>query len=363
MLLLSIITMNLPKPRSLNTSLTRMTFLDDSCNPSFADADIVLFGVAFDQTASYKKGAWFGPHALLDASHQVEWEPPLSEMSLPDVVKIHNIGILEYKDNKQDLCHQMVQDTQQLAEVALATNKKIMVFGGEHSISHGVFKAIAQQHKSRDVTVLHIDAHLDLRDALHENKYSHGSVLRRCRELGFATIHVGIRDQISVEERAYVMQQKLEKNIFFCATMPVHFYSSTKNLIFDKTLKKSQIMAICKCIKTSKMYITIDVDGFDPSEMPGTGTPLPHGLSIATVKELLYQVIIYCKKNSVEILGFDITEVSPQFKQIANLYDVSAVVDQRTEMNAALLAYFIICMMYQDRFSSSVANVPSHEKR
>ena len=342
--------MSLPKPAALNTSFTRMTFLDDTQNPLFSDADIVLFGVAFDYTASYKKGAWFGPHAIFDASHQIEWEPPLSAMALPEVVKIHNVGILEYAKD-EDACLQMVQDTQQLAKEAFAANKKIMVFGGEHSISNGIFRAIAEQHKSQDVTVLHIDAHLDLRDALHENKYSHGSVLRRCRELGFSTIHVGIRDHISAEEREYVLQQKIENNIFFCATMPREFYKKKENLIFDKTISVQQISAICKQIKTSRLYVTIDVDGFDSSEMPGTGTPLPHGLSIATVKDLLFQVIEFCKKNKVEILGFDITEVSPQFKQVSSSYDVNVLVDQRTEMNAALLAYFVIFSMYQDRFS------------
>ncbi|MBI4016719.1 MAG: arginase family protein [Candidatus Aenigmarchaeota archaeon] len=347
----------------LNKATTRMTFLDDECNPSFDKADVVCFGVAFDHTASYHKGAWFGPLAVLNASYQIEYEVPHFGVNLSEVVKINNAGILEYPNHGihelpekriLELCRQMVAEVEELSGQILKAKKKIMMFGGEHSVSNGVFKAISEVHKPSEVAVLHFDAHLDLRDALHDNKFSHGSVLRRCKDLGFPTIHVGIRDHISIEEREFIQKTNLTDSIYFCATSPRQFYEDVgakENLIFDGQLSSLQRTAICKKISAKKLYITIDVDGLDPSEMPATGTPLPHGLKLMAVKELLYDVIKHCRKNNIEILGFDINEVSPLFRhQPDDKYEIENVIDARTEQNAALLAYFIVFWMYQERF-------------
>ena len=244
------------------------TFLDNTENHPFEKADVCCLGVAMDLTASYTQGTWYGPEAAIDASHQIEYEVPLFHIPMTERLLIHNFGILEYPKPSPSIAGKklsnimggMVADVKGLSKKAFENSKLLMTFGGDHSIPNGIFEEMTERYGSGNVTVFHIDAHLDLRLAYEDQKYSHASILRNVRELGFPAIQVGIRDHISEEEANYLERKKLGEWIYWCPTMPDAFYkdqSATlqkhpflKNLIPRGNLTNEQIQKICSQIKT-----------------------------------------------------------------------------------------------------------------
>lgn len=349
----------------------KWTFLDDTENHPFDKADVCCLGVAMDLTASYTKGTWYGPESAIDASHQIEYEVPLFHKPMTEFMQIHNFGILEYPKPSPPITGKklsktmegMVIDVKGFSKKAFEKGKLLMTFGGDHSIPNGIFQEMAERYGASNVTVFHVDAHLDLRLAYEDQKYSHASILRNVRELGFPTIQVGIRDHISEEEANYLERKKLGEWIYFCPTMPDQFYRDHSaalqrhpflrkdNFIQNGKLSPEQIQKICSQIKTKYVYITIDCDGIDATEIPGTGTPLPHGLTLRTVEETVYALIQHSKKNGAALLGFDINEISPLMRKEAAHYKIQDTVTAMTEMKAALLAYKILFWQFMERFS------------
>lgn len=344
------------------------TFLDDTHNPFFEPSDAAVFGVAFDATTSYNTGARFGPSAIMAASHQIEFEIPAIGISLASRVKIHALGVLNYPHKKTEkkleiqkiaaLTTRMVRDVQTIAQKILQTNKLLVCLGGEHSVSNGIFRAMAEQYAPKDITIVHFDAHLDMRNAWDGLQYSHGSVMRRCLEEGFQTVHIGIRDHISEEEAKFIKKTGLANRIFPCATMPQAYYGKKnssflqKNFIWNGRITKELRKKILSQIRTPYAYLTIDVDAFDPRDFPGTGTPLPFGLDFASTQDFLFELILHLKKNKIRLLGFDIQETAPQLRRPVKNYDARETVSTQTEMNAALLTYKLLLWNYLKRFSS-----------
>ncbi|MBI4173201.1 MAG: arginase family protein [Candidatus Aenigmarchaeota archaeon] len=341
------------------------TFLDNENNPSLAAADAGIFGVAFDATASYKKGTRLGPHAIMQASHQIEYPPVGYTARLSDKAKAHFAGIFEYPEVAEHedvdaLSKAMVADVAGLATDILKQQKLLALFGGEHSVLNGALQAVKGMYKPKAVTLLQIDAHLDLRDAFEGLQYSHGSIMRNAVELGFPTVQLGIRDHISAAdvggEAEYIAEKGLANSIFYCATQPAGFYArpgfkpkwiEKSNLIFNGMLDDNLARRIADLVDTEYLWITIDVDGFDPSIFPGTGTPLPHGLQLSGVERLLYSII---SAGKAKLLGFDIVEVAPEMRTAARSYSPQEAVNTTTEMNAALLAYKLLFWNFLDRF-------------
>ena len=336
-------------------------------NPSAAKSDAWLLGVAFDLTSSYNKGAEKGPHAILDAGMQVELETPLFGTKLTDKVRTHNLGILEYLAPVKNgnlvpfsskeikiWSEAMVKDVKQQAKQALLNKKLFILLGGEHSTLVGALEAVSEVYSQKQVTVLHFDAHLDLRDSLNGNKLSHACALRRVRDFGFEnTVHVGIRDHVSEEEARYVQENKLADSVFYCASMPKAFYEdqnykydntfyNRENLVFSGVPSERQVARIAALAAGRKfLWITIDVDGITPESMPGTGTPLPLGLTYQSVCDVLYAVLKECRRKKVKLLGFDIQEVAPLARDLDKRYASHRTGSTATGMNAAFLSYKI----------------------
>lgn len=364
----------------LNQSLTNNTFVDDAKNPSWNQSDVIMLGVACDLTASYNKGTWLGPQAILNASHQIEFEVPIFHQALTNKILIHNRGIIEtprsVSKTGKEINHahakivnwmkQMVSLTEKETVNAIQEKKLLMLFGGEHSVPNGVWNALEKNYNPTEVMILQFDAHLDLRNEYHETSLSHASIMRRARDKGFNVIQVGPRDHISDEEVQYIQQQKISNSIYFSATNPEIVYQensqtirdkkviSYENLIWNGELTERQYQSIENQVKKIKhLWISIDVDGLDASDIPGTGTPLPFGLKRSTLRTLLYRVIQVAKKNKVQIIGFDINEVSPQMKGNPSLYDPLQSITTVSEMDAALLAYYILFWIYFERFKDN----------
>ena len=342
------------------------TFLDNEANPSLDEADAGILGVAFDSTASYKKGTRLGPQAIMQASHQIEYPPTGSMERLSDLVKLHFVGILEYPEVEEHedidaVSKAMVAEVQSISEKILSRKKLLALLGGEHSVLNGTLKALGSIYQPADITILQIDAHLDLRKDFDGLKFSHGSIMRNALGAGFKAVQIGIRDQISGREDTggeaeFIAKARLAGRIFYCATQPGDFYSGREklgrwierdNLIYDGQVNESQAKSIESLISTKYLWITIDVDGFDPAIFPGTGTPLPHGLTLPGVERLIYTLLT---KQQTKLLGFDIVEVAPQMRTDARKYSPRETVSTVTEMNAALLAYKIFFWNFLQRF-------------
>ena len=276
------------------------TFLD--MDPQFSEleqAQYVLLPVPYDKTSTFQKGADKGPQAILDASDSIE---------LYDVVtdnEAYTAGI--FTDDhiyNFDTPEDMVQSVYDRVKYFLNQKKTVALLGGEHSISIGAIKAFSEKY--HQLSVLQIDAHADLREEYHDSPYNHACVMRRAQEYA-NVVQVGIRNVCS-EEREYIVPE----NMFYA-----HEIKKNPNWI-DLIINKL----------SDYVYLTIDLDGFDPSVVPATGTPLPGGLSWYEVNDLLEKLFTHRK-----VVAFDVVELCPQ-------QDVKT-----SDVLAAVLVYRIISWM------------------
>ena len=280
------------------------TFLD--MDPQFSELDqskYVLLSVPYDKTSTFQKGADLGPQAILDASDSIE---------LYDVVtdnEAYTAGI--YTDDFQynfDTPEAMVQSVYDRVKHFLNQKKTVGLLGGEHSVSVGAIKALSEKY--HQLSILQIDAHADLREEYHDSPYNHACVMRRAQEYA-NVVQVGIRSVCS-EEREFIVPE----NMFYA-----HEIRKNPNWI-DQAINKL----------SDYVYLTIDLDGFDPSIVPGTGTPLPGGLSWYEVNDLLEQ--LFTRKK---VVAFDVVELCPQPD------------DKTSDVLAAVLVYRIISWMEKIR--------------
>ena len=240
--------------------------------PQFKDADVVVVPVPYDATTSYGVGTRFGPNAIIDASTQLELYDIELKKNISDEISIHTLDELALN---KDSPKKTLDNVEAAVRKIVSLEKKPVIFGGEHSITAGAVNAFD------DVSVLQIDAHADLRDSYEGTKYSHACVMRRIREKHDA-VSVGIRSMC--DEEAEFIEKKLQDKIFYGRN-------------FDIERIVSQL--------GEKVYVTVDIDGFDPAIVPGTGTPEPGGLLWEDVLKIMKAV------SKKEIVGFDIVEVLP----------------------------------------------------
>ncbi len=249
---------------------------------SYKTAKIVVLPVPYDGTSTYGKGADKGPDAIIDAS---------TNMELYDIetrAEVYKQGIFTApalkitNKTKPDVVVDKIQET---IAAFLKDNKFVVMLGGEHSISSGMARALHEKHKN--LSVLHLDAHGDTRESYLGSKYNHACVMARIREFA-QIVQVGIRS-IDSEEKTIKQNQK----IFFA-----HEVCNTAN----KEWMQKAVDAL-----TENVFITLDLDVFDPAYMPSTGTPEPGGLDWYTVLQFLQKVIE--QKN---VVGFDVVELAPQ---------------------------------------------------
>lgn len=345
----------------LNKQLAKFTFLDDAENYPYDVSKVFFLGVAFDLTSSYGKGSWFGAQALLNASWQIWPEMPFSKKTLFEIVKVHNAGILEYPKEVSEkeietLASQMVADVKELSKKPLKDGKLLLVCGGEHSVAIGALQAVAEQHNPKDVTIVQFDAHTDLCKTFHGGGNSHACVMRRAKELGFNLVQIGVRDRmICAEEQEYVAKEKHKGNIFYCAGLPKDFYEGKlsdaidkDNLIYNGKLSQEQIKRVLSKINTKYVWLSIDLDCLDSSIMPGTGTPMPFGLSFDGLYDVLYAVIKFCRENKKRVVGVDVTELKPMMRSTNTLcYVPDDCVTNVSEMNAAIIVYDVLRWAYE----------------
>jgi agmatinase len=240
-------------------------------------AETVLIPVPYDGTSTWIKGADKGPEAFLDASANMELydietksEPYKNGVFLADPV------------SENSSPEAMTESVYQTTKSFLEKDKLVTLFGGEHSISIGAIRAFYE--KFEDLTVIQIDAHSDLRQEYHGSKCNHACALAEAQK-HTNLIQIGIRS-MDTEELPYLDKKK----VFFA-----HDICNRNNWVKD-VLK----------LTTKNVYITIDLDAFDPSIMPSTGTPEPGGLTWYQVMKLLKRIF-----KRTNVVGWDINELCP----------------------------------------------------
>ena len=244
-------------------------------------AVIVPFGL--EKTVSYGGGTKNGPKEIIKASHQVELFD--EDLNCDPYKKIGIRTIKPFPIRRR--MDEALKQIEKINESLLKKNIFPMILGGEHSITPGCIRPFVK--KFDKLCLLHFDAHADLRQSYNGNKFSHASAIRRCLDYkNVSVISFGIRN-ISSSELTYLKKNKKRINIFWA-----------------KDKKKWNLNLFKKLIKNKNVYITFDVDGFDSSLMPATGTPEPGGLFWDETIEIIKIASKYSK-----VVGGDINELAP----------------------------------------------------
>jgi agmatinase len=246
----------------------------------FETAKVVILPVPYDSTTEWHSGAREGPRAIINASQYLE----LYDLDIGQ--EIHKVGIHTLLPVQPVLSspEDMIQRIYQIAKELIKQAKFVVMLGGEHSISLGLVRALKEHYQ--DLSVLQLDAHADLRDEYLGTKYNHACVMRRILEHCPIT-QVGIRS-LSWEEQLFLKQNKMQP-----------FYGS--KLTPALTVSPQIIEPL-----SNNVYISIDLDIFDPSIMSAVGTPEPDGMQWAEVMRLLEAIT---KQRNV--VGFDLMELCP----------------------------------------------------
>ncbi len=243
----------------------------------FESASVLLQSIPYDGTSTWGKGADKGFVAFMDATENME----LYDIETDSEVYANGIHILPDYDeftSPEDMFQKVYQNSKKLLE----TNKFLTSFGGEHSVSIGIIKAFYEKYP--DITILQLDAHADLRPTYLGTPYNHACALYDASQ-NTNLIQVGIRS-MDISEKQFLNREKC----FFAEEM------AGKTDWMQKSID----------LMTEKVYITFDLDVFDPSIMPATGTPEPGGLLWNTSIDYLRKVF-----TQKDILGFDLVELAP----------------------------------------------------
>jgi agmatinase len=246
----------------------------------YEKSKFVILPVPYEQTTTYQKGTKKGPEAIIHASHEVETFDEELKFE-PYRTGICTLKLLEINSVEPTV---MLEKVRQATQQLISKEKKVVMLGGEHTISIGVVKAFKEKYPG--LSVLQMDAHADLRDSYQENKFSHACVMRRVAEIS-PFVGVGVRN-LSVEEHAFMQENKAD--IFFAQEMK------------DNRRWKEQVLERLG----PDVYLTFDLDVLDPSIMPAVGTPEPGGLLWYETLEFLKELIE--EKN---IVGCDMVELCP----------------------------------------------------
>ena len=244
----------------------------------------VIFPVPLERTTSYEHGTRNGPAAILAASRNMELYDEELELEPYKDIGIHTLPPIDTADGTLD---EVISEIF-TAQLSLLEDEKFTVaLGGEHSLTPPLVSATAKKYK--DLSVLQVDAHADLRDEYQGNPASHACAMRRVVEVCPA-VQVGIRS-LSVEEAQAIPH--LRTSVYWAKDIA-------------RAPLKSWIAKVLADLSPN-VYLTIDLDGFDPAFVPATGTPEPGGLDWVQVTSLIRAVADHKK-----IVGMDVVELLPQ---------------------------------------------------
>ena len=261
------------------------------------DADVAVLGVPYDMGTQYRPGARFGPRAIREASTlfsfghggAYDFEDDITYLGVDDV-SIVDVGDADIIHTDTEQSH---ANTEAAVRAILKKGAMPVILGGDHAVHAPCIAAYSDQEP---VHIIHIDAHLDFVDERHGVRYGHGNPLRRASEMNWVTsmTQLGIRNVSSSNRDDYDDARKAGSDILSVRDV--------RRLGCEGTLDR---------IPTGKRYyVTIDIDGFDPSIAPGTGTPSHGGFLYYEILEILQGLT---KKG--DVVGVDLVEVAPAYDQ------------------------------------------------
>lgn len=251
------------------------------CDHDYDESDIVLFGVPFDGTTSYRPGTRFASAAIRNESYGIETYSPYLDKDLMDI-KVFDAGDLEFGFGNTE---KVLTAVEGMTRMILDDNKKPVMIGGEHLVTLGCVRAVAKKYPG--VHILHFDAHADLRYDYLGEKLSHACVMRRCHEI------IG-------DDRIYQ---------FGIRSGDREEFAWAKDHVFMQKFNLDRLDAVIEILRDKPVYLTIDLDVLDPSIFPGTGTPEAGGVSFMELLNALNKVF------KLDIVAADITELSPALDQ------------------------------------------------
>ena len=250
---------------------------------SFKDADFIIFGVPYDKTSSYRKGAVLGPKKIREASWNFETYNISNQVDISDF-KFHDYGDLKVEKLEPKDMIKLVND---FSKKIIKANKFPIAIGGEHSITPGIIQAFP-----KDIAVLSLDAHIDFRKIYEDEKFNHACVIRR------------ISEHIFINNIAVIGIRSAEKDELIDAKKQGLFYKDffqIKEKGINNIIKETK-----NYLKNKKIYLTLDIDVIDPAFAPGTSTPEPFGLNPLEIIDII-------NNFSNNLIGFDIVETCPKY--------------------------------------------------
>ena len=262
---------------------------------NYETSKAVILPIPYEKTTTYMTGTTRGPGAILEASRNMElYDEELDK-------NISNVGICTLDELKiEEKPEFMVNIVYEKVKKLIDDNKFSVVIGGEHSITVGCVKAFFEKYDN--FSILQLDAHADLREEYDGTKFSHACATKRYRDICKNIVQVGIRS-LCDEEALFAKKNKL--NIFWA-----------KDIFDNDGWMENAISKLSK-----NVYVTLDLDVFDPSIMPSTGTPEPGGL-------LYYPMLRFLKKVFEErnVVGFDVVELCPNEDDVSSDFTASKVI-------------------------------------
>jgi agmatinase len=252
---------------------------------SYANSRFVVYAAPYEHTSSYRAGSKEGPAAIIAASQFVELYDEESDSEPYRRGGIATVPALDFTGKVDEAAVALIDAR---TSQVLADEKIPVMLGAEHTVTLGAVRACARAFKN--LSVLQIDAHSDLRERYQDNPYSHASVMARIYELGLRIAQVGVRAQSREEAELLKSSPRL-------CTLYAHQL---------KARPVAQWVDEVLAHLNDEVYVTIDADGFDPSLVPAVGTAEPNGLTWDEGLTLLRSVA-----KSKRILGFDVVEVAP----------------------------------------------------
>lgn len=252
----------------------------DNTYSIYEKSKVAIIPIPYGKSATYREGTEYGPRAILEASANLEL---FDEELMKDTYKIgiHTLDELEVQNLSFE---EMISQVEEKISALIKDAKFPVVIGGEHSVTIGAVKALLKTYSN--MNVFYLDAHYDLRDGFKGSKFNHGCVARRLCEM-CRTVIVGSRS-LSKEEKNFLPNPNVAIfNVYDILEMP-NWKEKIKDMLSDN------------------VYISIDLDVFDPSIMPSVGTPEPGGLGWYEVLDLIRYIMQY--KN---IVGLDVVELCP----------------------------------------------------
>lgn len=297
---------------------------------NYKNSKLILLPVPWEVTTSYGSGTSYGPSSIYECSSQIDlahldtgpvyekgifWHNQNHDqwLKLNDEYKPLALKIKTALESGEKLPTDLVKaqaainiagdkihnEIYQQAKSILADGKILGTVGGDHSSPLGSIRATCEKYKNQ-ITVIHIDAHADLRNSYQGYKHSHASIMRNVMEDSLAPsqlIQLGIRD-FCQEELEYIQSKDNIKT----------FFDRDLQRMASQGQSWHQVCAvILKHVPTENVYFSVDIDGFNPTLCPNTGTPVPGGLEFFQMTELIY----FLKENGKKLVGFDLCEVTP----------------------------------------------------